>query len=206
MKKIVLLMVLAVVLLLTIPAQAVLSNYDTNDMVWATENGGVLVLSPTVGSGPDITVTFTCDQAYGLGSGDQGITATMVGIGYAYNGNSDDNPTVTFTFSHDVEDVKLSIHDLDSFERLESMSPMPDSVYNLNGDLSIIGDTVQTTVSDVHGDLIYDEILSTETVGFRFRDSRSDIGLVNLQFSAVPEPATLLLFGLGGLLLRKRRA
>ena len=132
----------------------------------------------------------------------------MVGIGYAYNGGNNHGDTVTFTFSHDVEDVILSIHDLDSFEELRLVNPVPDSVYDENGYLYISGDRVLTSggENNVHGDLMYDAVASTQTLGFQFNPSASDMGLVNLQFSAVPEPMTLCLLGLGGLLLRKRRA
>jgi len=198
-----LLMSAVMILLLTGAAQAVFV-YNTGDMVWATENGGVLTLSSVSGAGPDVTVTFSCDENYALGDGQQGITETMTGIGYDYGGYGQD-PTVTFIFSQDVEQVKLSIHDLDSFESLRSMNPMPDSVYDENGYLYISGDGVQASEYNVHGDLMYDEILATDTLSFTFNQNYSTLGLVNLRFSVVPEPATLLLLGLGASLLRKRK-
>ena len=206
MKKKFMLTVLAAVLLVTAAGQALHSNYETGDMVWTTENGGVLVLSPFTGPGSDVTVTFTCDKPYSLGDGVQGITDTMTGLGYDYNGHSSQDPTVTFTFSQDVEQVKLSIHDLDTFESLRSAVPLPDSVYNEYGFLFISGDSVRTSASNAHGDLMYDAILSTETLGFRFDQNLSSLGLVNLQFTVIPEPATLCLLGIGGSVLRKRRA
>ena len=203
MKKIIILMILAAVLLLTGPAQAALTTYETN-MGWTTSNGGILVLSPTVGSGPDVTVTFTCDRGFGLGNAAEGMDDTMTGIGYHYGGYTSD-ATVTFTFSQDVEDVKLNIFDLDTFEELRNMSPVPNSVYNEFGYLGIEGNTVQASAANAHGDLIYDEILSSQTISLTFKQSHSDLGLVNLQFSVIPEPATLCLLGLGGLLIRKKK-
>jgi PEP-CTERM motif len=202
-KKYIMLIVLAAVLLLAIPASAVLADYQTN-MGWTTSNGGILVLSPAVGSGPDVTITFTCDRGFGLGNVAEGMDDTMTGIGYHY-GDYGQNATVTFTFSHDVEDVKLNIYDLDTFEGLMSMSPIPDDVYNEFGYLYISGNTVQASAANAHGDLIYDEVLSSQTISLTFKQSYSDLGLVNLQFSVIPEPATLCLLGLGGVLLRKRK-
>ena len=141
-----------------------------------------------------------CNTA--LGYSVVNTTETLIG----YNAGYTNNPTVTLTFSHNIEQVTFGIRDLDLGERLISMIPTPDDVYDEDGFLSISGNSILSNGSNVTGDLIYNNISNTEALQFTFDQQMSNLALTNLQFSVVPEPATLALLTLGTLALRKRKA
>ena len=160
--------------------------YETN-MDWTDDQP--LALNPISGSGPTVYVTFASSQGFVIYAPYQ---STRIGYG---NGGSD--PLVTMTFSSDVFNVELFIHDLDkTYESLASMSPMPDGT---TGNYYISGSRVYSSIKDGDGSILYNEISSDEVLQFRFYDTMSGLDIMDLKFEAasVPVPSAFLLLGSG---------
>ena len=183
--------VVLVVAVLTCHVNAAI--YESN-MGWTDE--GPIALSPVSGSGPIVDVTFASSKGSELNSSGNNTL-----IGYHYGGSF---PTVTMTFSSDVTFVELSLYELDvTWEDLDTMSPVPSDI---TGNFYLSGSTVRSSVNNGSGSLLYDAIPAGDVLRFRFDDQMSNLGISSIAFEAVPEPATIILLGLGGLLIRKRRA
>lgn len=164
----------------------------TTDMSWPAS--GPVVLAPSSGSGPLITVTFASSRGFGL-------VGAATHVGYHYGGS---HPILTFTFSHNVADVELGVGDLDaSVEDLDTMSPVPAGA---TGDLYLSGATVKSSKPNGNGTILYDTVAAGQPLTFRFDDQLSNLSMPTLSFYAVPEPASLvLLTGASLALLAKPR-
>ena len=167
-----------------------------NDMGWTDSTP--VALSPVSGYGPIVYVTFESSRGY--------TTYTdCTAIGYHHGGS---HPIVTMTFSSDVTNVELFMSDLDvRWEDLDRMSHVP---INTTGDFYLSGGSVLSSVENGAGSIIYDRISKSEVLQFRFDDQLSNLGIMKLNFEAVPVPGTVWLLasglvGLVGTRIRKKR-
>ena len=114
--------------------------------------------------------------------------------------SSDIDTTITLSFDQTIESLRLYIEDLDTSESLINLSTATTAV---DGDLFSSGNSVFSNSNEGDGNLIWNN-LYTNSISFEYIRDHAGLGLflnklefVTASTSTVPEPTTMLLFGLG---------
>ncbi len=198
MKKSMFVLLLVCGLLLSVPAQGAVTITPSNVQVDAfTVSFDLAIMDPDGVSGRAFQGTIGSISGPGTLTFDQTSSMAIDGeAGYWLLGNSggigaDDNLDGSYMFGDDSFDssaVPLAADDL-----------MARFVFGYDTP----GDYIVTLDLDVSASLIMDEFFSTNA--FLFSPGLFPGDSDSFTLTLVPEPATLMLFGLGGFMLRKRR-
>ena len=114
--------------------------------------------------------------------------------------SSDIDTTITLSFNQTIESLRLYIQDLDN--NGESLINLSTATTAVDGDLFSSGNSVFSNGLDDDGNLIWNNLYANSISFDYIRNAGHGLFLNELEFvtastSTVPEPATMLLFGLG---------
>ena len=160
------------------------------DFTWVSTSA---YSASTIVDGVEITLESDNLPFY-FSTGTQGSGAMFFDV------SRDIDTTITLSFDQTIESLRLYIEDLDN--NGESLINLSTATTAVDGDLFSSGNSVFSNGLDDDGNLIWNNLYANSISFDYIRNAGHGLFLNELEFvtastSTVPEPATMLLFGLG---------